>query len=223
MTQHPELIVMLTKNDETVPDAAELFASLRDSRAKCFGFKEKPLPLPEMKRLIAEMKACGKTTFFEVVEYTEAECLAGARAGIECGCDVLMGTVFYDSVNDLCREHGMRYMPFVGAVTERPSVLNGTAEDMIREANGYLEKGVSGFDLLGYRYTGDAYALIERFVREVGAPVCVAGSVDSYRRLDELKKISPWAFTVGSAFFDGRFPGSFKEQIDAVYAYMEKE
>ena len=222
MKTTPELVVMLTKDDKTVKNAASLFAELRDSRAACFGFKEKPLPLEEMKQLIGEMKACGKTTFFEVVEYTEPECLEGARAGYECGCDVLMGTVFFDSVNDFCKEHGMKYMPFVGIVTERPSVLNGTADDMIREAEEYLAKGVYGFDLLGYRYTGNAYDLIRRFTKEVGAPVCVAGSVDSFERLGELKEISPRYFTVGSAFFDGKFPGSFKEQIDAVCGFMER-
>ena len=39
------------------------------------------------------MKECGKTTFLEVVAYTEAECLEGAKMGVECGVDYLMGTM----------------------------------------------------------------------------------------------------------------------------------
>ena len=48
----------------------------------------------------------------------------------------------------------------------------------------------------------------------------VAGSVDCYRRLDELKDISPWAFTIGSAFFEDKFGGTFAEQIDKVVDYI---
>ena len=223
MQSGPELIVMLTKNDQTVPHAAELFSALRHTRANYFGFKDKPLSPAEMRRLTAEIHAAGKTAVFEVVEYDEPACLAGARAAAACGSDILMGTRFFDSVNDLCRASGMRYLPFVGAVSERPSVLEGTAEEMIREADACLAKGVAGFDLLGYRHTGDAVRLIREFVRAVPAPVCVAGSVNSFARLDELKEISPWAFTIGSAFFDGRFHGTIAEQIDAVCGYMHDE
>lgn len=222
MERTPELIVMLTENDATLPDAAERFEQAQDARAVCWGFKDKPLPVREMARLAARMKECGKTVFFEVVEYTEVECLAGARTGLEIGCDVLMGTVFFDSVNEFCRSHGMKYMPFVGEVTDRPSVLAGTAQAMIQEAQTCLGKGVYGFDLLGYRYVGDARSLIETFVRAVDAPVCVAGSVNCCRRLDELKVIAPRAFTIGSAFYDGSFPGTFREQIDFVCDYMER-
>lgn len=45
-------------------------------------------------------------------------------------------------------------MPFVGSITGRPSVLTGTIDEMVAEANRYLEKGVYGIDLLGYRYIG---------------------------------------------------------------------
>jgi hypothetical protein len=41
-------------------------------------------------------------------------------------------------------------------------------------------------------------------------------------RLDEVKDTSPWAFTIGSAFFDKKFGENFREQIDAVCDYMKK-
>lgn len=131
-----------------------------------------------------------------------------------------MGTVFFDSVNEFCKAHNLKYLPFVGKLSERPSVLDGDIDDMIAEAKEYLEKGVYGIDLLGYRYNGDASKLIERFVNEVDAPVCVAGSVNSYERLDEIKKISPWSFTIGSAFFEKVFGEDFAEQINTVCDYM---
>jgi phosphoribosylformimino-5-aminoimidazole carboxamide ribonucleotide (ProFAR) isomerase len=81
---------------------------------------------------------------------------------------------------------------------------------------------VYGIDLLGYRYTGDGAALNRQVVKAVSGPVCVAGSVDSYRRLSELKELDPWGFTIGSAFFDHRFGDDIAAQIDAVCAYMER-
>ncbi len=184
---------------------------------------DKPLPETEMQRLFAAMHRCGKTTVLEVVEYTEPECLAGAEVAVRCGCDILMGTVYFDSVNALCQKHGIRYLPFVGEVSERPSVLAGDVNAMIEEANACLEKGVSGFDLLGYRYTGDAAKLNREFVAAVRAPVCIAGSVNSFERLDEILAIRPWAFTIGGAFFDGCFGDGMAAQIDRVMDYLAGE
>lgn len=222
MKNTPELIVMLTHNDCTVENAYEVFDSCKNSKAQFWGFKEKPLPLDQMKKLYTYMKECGKTTFLEVVEYTEKECMEGAKMAVECGCDILMGTMFFDSVNEFCKAHKIKYMPFVGKVIDRPSILEGSIEDMIKEANEYLKKGVYGFDLLGYRFTGDAIALNKAFVSAVDAPVCLAGSIDSFQRLDEVKDASPWTFTIGSAFFENKFDGTFNEQINKVCDYMEK-
>lgn len=219
----PELIVMLTLDDRTVRNAPEVFEQCKNSKAKYFGFKEEGLPLSKMIRLYNSIKGAGKEAVLEVVAYTEYEGLAGAKIAAECGCDILMGTMYYDSIRDYCKEKGLKYMPFVGDVIERPSVLEGSIEDMIAEAKACLEKGVDGFDLLGYRYTDDAHELIRRFVSEVDAPVCIAGSIDSYERLDELKDIEPWSFTIGSAFFNNCFDGtSIREQIDKVCDYIDR-
>ena len=213
---------MLTHNDETVNNAHEIFEKCKNSDAKFWGFKEKSLPIEQMKNLYKYMKECGKTTFLEVVEYTEKEGLEGAKIALECGCDILMGTMFFDSINEFCKKNNLRYMPFVGNVTERPSILEGEIDEIIKEANEYLKKGVYGFDLLGYRYTGNAIELNERFVLEINAPVCIAGSVNGYERLDELKNINPWSFTIGSAFFENKFDGSFEEQINKVCEYVKQ-
>lgn len=218
----PGLIVMLTYNDRTVSNAYEIFDQCKYAKADFWGFKEKALPIAQMKELYAYMKQWGKTTFLEVVAYTEEECLEGAKMAVECGCDILMGTVFFDSVNDFCQKKGLKYMPFVGEITGRPSVLDGTIDGMIEEAKKYLKKGVYGIDLLCYRYTGDASELNKRFVAEVNAPVCIAGSINSYQRLDEIKETSPWAFTIGSAFFEKKFGESFGEQIDKVCEYIKR-
>jgi len=218
----PELIVMLTHNDFTVPDAAEIFEQCIHSKANYWGFKEHPLPLDQMKALYTRMKECGKTTFLEVVAYTETEGLEGARIAAHCGCDILMGTIFHPSILQFCNEHNLKYMPFVGKITGRPSVLEGTIDEMIAEAKSCIEKGAYGIDLLGYRYTGDAVALNKALVQNVPAPVCLAGSIDSYQRLDEVKEAAPWTFTIGSAFFENKFDGTFSQQIDKVCDYINQ-
>lgn len=220
--RRPHLVVMLTKDDFTVPNAAEIFESAHTAKADMWGFKEHPLPHKQMRDLYRRMKDCGKTTFLEVVCYTEREGMEGAMAAADCGCDVLMGTMFSPAINDFCRNHGLKYMPFVGKVTGRPSVLEGEPADIISEANRYISEGAYGIDLLGYRYTGDAVKLNKDFVQLVNAPVCLAGSIDSWQRLDEVKEAAPWAFTIGSAFFEHKFGESFSQQIDAVCDYMER-
>ena len=217
----PHLIVMLTHNDHTVANAREIYLQNRHSQAQFWGFKEEPLSRQEMKDLFALMKADGKTTFLEVVEYTEDAGLAGAEAALECGCDILMGTKFYPSINQFCQANRLKYMPFVGELAERPTILSGNIADIIAEAQSYAAQGVHGIDLLGYRYTGDAAQLNAELVKSVPIPVCIAGSVNSYQRLDELKAAQPWAFTIGSAFFDNQFSGSIAEQIDKVCEYMK--
>ena len=222
----PELIAMLTQNDRTVKQAYKMFDECKDTPAVNWGFKEEPLPLDEMKELYAYMKACGKQTFLEVVAYTQEECAEGARRAVECGVDCLMGTIYSDYVNDMCRANGLRYMPFVGQVSERPSVLEGSVEGMIEEARRYAEKGVYGIDLLGYRYTGDAFQLNKQFVaamKEAGLPVCIAGSVNSFQRLDEVLEASPQSFTIGSAFFENAFGGTIAQQIEMVCRYIREK
>lgn len=217
-----DLIVMLTYNDHTLENAGEIFEACKDSKAQYWGFKEQPLPVEEMKKIFARMKECGKTTLLEVVAYTEPECIEGAKKAVACGVDVLMGTVFFDSVLQICKENNLKYMPFVGEVVERPSILKGSIEGMIEEAKDYINKGADGIDLLGYRYVGDPVDLNKRFVEALDAPVCIAGSIDSDKRLDEVKDASPETFTIGSAFFDHKFGEDLTEQINYVCDYMNK-
>ncbi|BDF58900.1 hypothetical protein CE91St36_17170 [Christensenellaceae bacterium] len=223
MNKAPELIVMLTHNDRTVENAIEVFEAAKDAPAKYWGFKEVGLPIPDMKVLVQKMKDAGKKTFLEVVDYTEEGCLAGAQIGVDCGFDAVMGTLYFDSVRDLLNKNGMEYMPFVGKLSGRPSVLDGTIEEIIKEAQDLVtQKGIKGFDLLGYRYVGDAVKLNNEFVKSLDVPVCLAGSVQSYQRLDEVKATGAWAFTIGGAFFENKFDGTFAEQITKVVEYMNK-
>ena len=121
MKKKSELIVMLTHNDLTVENAYEIFDQCKHSKAQFWGMKEKGISAEQMKKLFAYMKECGKTTGLEVVAYTENECMECARMAAGYGCDILMGTVFSDSVNEFCKDNNLKYMPFVG--TDRKSVV----------------------------------------------------------------------------------------------------
>lgn len=88
----------------------------------------------------------------EVVACTKPECLAGAGMAVKCGCDILMGTLLFDSVNALCKAHGLKYMPFVGQTAGRTCTPEGSVEGLVGEARRCLAKGPWGIDLPGYRY-----------------------------------------------------------------------
>lgn len=216
----PHLVVMLTYNDLTVADAAKIFEECSHSKAQFWGMKESPLPLEEMKTIYAAMKASGKTTVMEVVCYDEESGMAGAKRAVECECDILMGTKYFKSIADLCHRHNIKYMPFVGDIEGRPSVLKGEVNDIVAEANQALLNGADGIDILGYRYVGNPLILNNTLVADCPGNICIAGSIDSYQRLDEVKKSGAWGFTIGSAFFDKKFEGSFSEQIDKVVEYL---
>ena len=220
----PQLITMLTYKDETVKNSFEVFDQCADLPASFWGFKDVGLPKHDMKRLVERMKAKGKTTFLEVVSLTETECLDGARLALDCGFDYLMGTVYYDSVFRLMRGKATKFFPFAGKVSGHPSILEGSIPEIVADGRRMQDLGVAGFDLLAYRYTADAEALAEAFVQGVRVPVVLAGSIDGFPRLDVMKRIQPWAFTIGSAFFDKKFvpEGSFREQMARVLDYLRR-
>jgi hypothetical protein len=216
---------MLTYNDETVKDALEVFESCAELPCEFWGFKDVGLVKNMMKRLVGRMNDQGKVTFLEVVSLTEQECMRGARIAVDCGFDYLMGTVFYQSVYDYLKNHHKKYLPFCGQVTGHPSVVKGTIRDAIEDGKRLEKLGVDGLDLLAYRFIGNAEMLARKFIESVSVPVVIAGSIDSFSRLDKIKEISPWAFTIGTAFFEKKFASdkTFEEQILRVIEYMESE
>lgn len=44
---------------------------------------------------------------------------------VECECDILMGTMYFDSINKFCKENNLKYMPFVGIVNKRKGYKEG--------------------------------------------------------------------------------------------------
>lgn len=220
----PEFILMLTYNDTTVKDALKIFRECKDTPVTHWGFKDVGLPPEEMRALVKEMKQAGKTTYLEVVSLSEEEGLRGAKIAVEAGFDILMGTVFFDSIQDYLNDKPIKYYPFPGHIFGHPSIMDGTIEEVVTHAKFLESKGVPGMDLLSYRFIGDARQLLTEVVKATSVPIVSAGSIDSYRRLAEVWAAGAWGFTIGSALFDQKFipDGSFKDNTIAVCDWLER-
>lgn len=219
-----KLIVMLTHNDVTVADAKDIFLGSKDLPVQNWGFKDVGLEPAAMKELCGLMKAEGKTTFLEVVTYSEEECMRGAKLAVECGFDCLLGTIFYDSVADYIKTTDLKYYPFVGKVSQSPSILEGSVDFMLEQEKEYVAKGAVGVDLLGYRYVdGDPNILSAAYIKAAGSPTVLAGSIGSQERMKLVKQMDPAFFTMGSALFTKNFvkDGSFRENLAAVVTFLE--
>jgi hypothetical protein len=223
-----EFIFMLTRNDQTVPDALEVYDTLRDTGLHYVGFKDIGLPPARLRALADTMRSDGREVFLEVVsEHAEDE-LRSVHAALEIGVDWLMGGTHPDealAVLDTVGPPGTpgrpRYCPFPGRVLGHPSVLEGTIEEISRSAHDLTARpGVYGLDLLAYRWSGDVPALVRAVVGAASGPIIAAGSVDSAERIQALTDAGAWAFTIGGAIFDQKLPAgpSVREQVECALA-----
>ena len=220
----PAFILMLTYSDTTVKNALEIFRECRQAPVTHWGFKDVGLPPDEMKALVRDMKDAGKTTYLEVVSLSEPEGLRGAQIAVEAGFDVLMGTVFFDSILEFLKDKPIQYYPFPGHIYGHPSIMDGTIEEIVADARHLESKGVQGMDLLSYRYVGDAPRLLREVVKATNVPIVSAGSIESHKRLAEVWRAGAWGFTIGSALFDKKFvpDGSFLDNTLAVCDWLER-
>jgi hypothetical protein len=214
---------MLTHHDRTVKNAIELFEENKDLPIEYWGFKDVGLEEPKMRQLVQLMKNAGKKTCIEIVSYTEEECFNGARLAVECGFDYLMGTLYYKNVHEFLKKQNIIYFPFCGTVSGSPSILAGSFDAIIKDAEAMIAKGIKGFDLLAYRHA-QGEELAEVFCKRIPVPVVIAGSINSIARLEKMSSINPWGFTMGSALFDKDFDpnGTFRNNLEVVLENMKK-
>lgn len=222
----PELIIMLTHNDVTVENAMEVFESCKDLPAQRWGFKDVGLNKEEMIQLNKAMKAAGKTTYLEVVTYTEEGCIEGAKLAGECGFDFLTGTVYYPGVKSVLEQYGLKYFPFPGKVGGSPVMLTGTIEEIVADSERLIAEGADGVDLTAYRYAdGDPLELARAVGEKIGMDkLTIAGSVGNEERMDAMKELKCHAYTMGSALFNSNFVkgGTFRENLEYVLDYCNK-
>jgi 2,4-dienoyl-CoA reductase-like NADH-dependent reductase (Old Yellow Enzyme family) len=215
-------ILMLTKDDRTVPDALEVYDDVRDADVSYVGFKDIGLPIDEMKRLAARIHADGRQALLEVVSTNREAELRSVRAALDIGVDYLLGGRHVRDVLPLLASTSTRYFPFCGHTSGHPTRLTGTIEETITDARRLASMGgVHGLDLLSYRFNGDAEELTRQVVDAVDVPVLAAGSIDRPDRVRAMCEAGVWGFTVGTALFDGKFAGGFFR--DRVQTVMESK
>ena len=217
-----DLIVMLTWHDVTVPNAKEIFLECKDAPAKHWGFKIEGTTPESMADLIRTMKENGKTVYIEVLAMEEAVCLDAAKRCVEAGVDHLLGTVYYESVAKVCQDAGLAYSPF--AALAEDSRLRGTIPYIVERAREDVAKNTFGITTSAFRYVdGDPEELLKALAPAMEKPFYLAGSVNSFRRIDFLKTLPNLAaFTIGGAFFEGKFGGTFAEQITKDCRYLQQ-
>src|SRR5436190_12154427 len=197
-----EFIFMLTRDDRTLSDAREVYASISDSGVRHVGCKDVGLPRDELAALMDDIRANGHTTHLEVVSESDEATLESARVAAEIGPDFLIGGTLIEPVQELLEGTGIRFFPYVGRIVGHPCLLRGSIAEIADDARRAEDLGVDGVNLLAYRYDGDVDALVEAVVDATTLPVIAAGSVDSPARIQALAERGMWAFTIGTAALD---------------------
>jgi hypothetical protein len=198
-----EFIFMLTRDDKTLTDARDVYASIAGTGVRHVGCKDVGLPREELQALMSDIKGNGHTTHLEVVSESEEATLASARAAAQIGPDYLIGGTLIEPVQEILEGTGIRFFPYVGRIVGHPCLLRGSIDEIADDARRAEQLGVDGINLLAYRYDGDVDALVEAVVDATSLPVIAAGSVDSQARIQALDERGVWAFTIGTAALDG--------------------
>jgi len=229
MKTRTELMVMFTHHDVTVPNAYDLFEECKDLPVYDWGFKNAGVTDEETLRIINAMKAANKATFYEVVTRTKEAYKAGETTGALCKFDYMMGTKYDAELHEAMKKNGIKFSPAVGQPGSmykgEPGVLLGTFDEIITEAKMLVaEKGVDGITIPAYRHYQDGQKLLDMLIKAIpDTPVIVAGSVDSFEKIDRLFDMGVAKFTMGSALFNKKFApeGSFRDNLEVVANYIE--
>jgi hypothetical protein len=214
-----KFIFMLTYNDQTIPNAMEVYNEVRNTGVEFVGFKDIGLPEKELVALHKLMKKDGKTTFLEVVSASEGAAIKSAEMAKKLGVDYLIGGTYVDKTLPLLKGTKIKYFPYIGKIVGHPCLLRGTIEEITKEAKAVEKrKDFDGINLLAYRYDGDIEKLIKNVRGVMKKPLIVAGSINSFERIAKMKELDVWAYTIGGAILDKKFvlKGSNADNIKAV-------
>jgi hypothetical protein len=212
-----EFIFMLTNRDRTVADALEVYEQVRDTALNHVGFKDIGATAEVLRTLCRRMHDDGRRVYLEVVSDSVDQELRSVAAARRIAVDVVMGGTHADEALTLLAGTGIEYFPFPGRVVGHPSELQGTVDEIEASALALAARpGVNGLDLLAYRHAGDVPSIVEAVVRASGLPVVVAGSIVSEDQIRTVTGLGAWAFTIGSAAFDGALPTgpSIRDQVE---------
>lgn len=204
-----EFIFMLTRDDRTVDDGVDVLRSLEHSGLRYVGFKDVGASPARQRELTTCAHSLGMDVMLEVVSTSLADEVTSVESARAAGVDWVLGGTNPDAGLDILAGSGIKYCPFPGRVTGHPSVLSGEIDEIAAQARTLTASdGVAGVDLLTYRHqTADPSELTTAVVNAVTGVVIVAGSVVTDDQIAVLAKTGAWAFTIGSAIFDGSVTG----------------
>ena len=155
-----EFIFMLTRNDTTLADARDVYASIADTGVRHVGCKDVGLPREELRELMADIRGHGHVSYLEVVAETEQDTLQSARVAADVRPDYLIGGTLIEPVQQIIEGTGIRFFPYVGEIVGHPCLLRGGIDAIAEDARRAEAAGVDGINLLAYRYDGDVPALV---------------------------------------------------------------
>ncbi|HXE46287.1 MAG TPA: hypothetical protein VN635_13980 [Conexibacter sp.] len=214
-----QFILMLTRDDVTVPNALELVREAVETPVAHIGFKDIGLPFAEMQEVVDVIHGAGRSAHLEVVSLAEEDELRSAQTALDLGVDYLLGGTRWRPVGDLIKGRDIRYFPYPGRVEGHPGTLAGSVDEIVADAE-EMQGSVDGINLLAYRHqTLDGTDVTAAVVSRVELPVIVAGSIDSIARIETVTGAGAWGFTIGAAALDCRVvDGDLRAQLEAVVA-----
>lgn len=221
-----EFIFMLTHHDVTVPNALELFERVKGTGLRCVGCKDIGLEISELRQLFSSMKHAHMKSFLEVVTMKEEDHFEGVNKAIDIGAQYLIGGMPQHTEKTIKylreRRSQLKFFPYVGKIVGHPCLLRGTIDEIVTDAERTQTLGADGINLLAYRYDGNVQELIQSVQASTDLPLVIAGNVDSYERIREMKRLRVWAYTIGGAIIEKRFlpRNDEAEQIKAVLSTM---
>lgn len=221
-----KLIFMLTRNDVTIPNALETLEEVKDTGLQCIGCKDIPLELDQYIELFRKIRSHGLKSFLEIVTYNEKEHFRGVDLGLKIGADYIIGGMPKYTEKTLSylktKKSEIAFYPYIGDVVDHPCILQSSIDDILEDGKEAERLGVDGVNLLLYRYVGDQEVLLNEVIKKLTVPVIIAGDIKNFEQIQEIKRKSIWAFTIGSAIFNREFDRGkgIREQIIAVLSKL---
>ena len=200
----PDFILMLTREDRTIPDAREVYAEVGATALSHVGCKDVGAPLKTIEGLFADAHAKDATTYLEVVSETTDDMIRSTRTALELRPDRLIGGNAVKAMLEILDGSGIELYPWVGQVIDHPSLLRGSIDEIVEDAQRVQALGASGINLLAYRYNGDVTALIRAVRDVVHLPLICAGSIATLEQIRWLTRAGVDGFTIGTAVLDRR-------------------
>ncbi len=231
MKNQIELMVMLTWNDKTVNNALEIFDECKDLPVQAWGFKNAGISEYDTVQVIKAMKEAGKTTYYEIINRTPEAYEYGATTAQRAKFDVMMGTKYDATLHESLKKDKIDFWPAIGQpgcfYQGQHGVLLGEEHEILDEAKKLVtEIGCDGITIPAFRYYKDGSALLKNLVKTIpGTPICVAGSVDSFDRMEMLYDLGVAQFTMGSALFNKKYVpgGTFRDNLEVVADFLVKK